>query len=200
MTITNGYVTRAELRKWLFGVADPATAPHPLDDLIDESVTAASRWVDRWCRRHFFQVVEPRTWTTCDPSRLETGSYGDMVAVTGVESDDAGDGVFVAWTSGDWELADVGAGPEPRPSRAVVAVARKFPVGRRVRVTGTWGWPEVPVSVRRAAMIQAARLVKRREAPEGVLGINQFGVLRVAGRPDPDVISLLGPYRLRTMA
>ena len=46
-----------------------------------------------------------------------------------------------------------------------------------------------------ATLIQAARLFKRKESPEGVLGGNDFGIVRVGTRVDPDVEMLLAPYR-----
>lgn len=183
----------------MFGLSDPPTDPHPLDELFDESIEVASRWSDQWCRRHFYQVTETREFIADDLAVLRFGTFGDVVSVTAVESDDLGDGVFVAWNPAEFLVPPASAGPEARPSRTLEAVAKKFPLGRRVRVTGTWGWPAVPAPVARGTTIQAARLVKRREAPEGILGVNQFGVLRVAGRPDPDVVSLLNPYRLRVV-
>jgi hypothetical protein len=79
-------------------------------------------------------------------------------------------------------------------------LGRWFPVaactGRlaRVQVTGTWGWPAVPVDVKQACLLLAARLFIRKESPQGVAGFGEFGAIRVRSA-DPDVVALLEPYR-----
>jgi len=64
---------------------------------------------------------------------------------------------------------------------------------RQVRVTAVWGWPAVPVQVEQACLLQAGRLYKRKDSPEGVLGSAEWGVVRVS-RIDPDVADLLAAY------
>jgi hypothetical protein len=63
----------------------------------------------------------------------------------------------------------------------------------RVRVTARWGWPSVPDGVAQAAALLAARLYRRKDSPEGVLGSSEWGAVRVA-RFDPDVEGLIAPY------
>ncbi|MBL7492517.1 hypothetical protein, partial [Frankia sp. AgW1.1] len=65
----------------------------------------------------------------------------------------------------------------------------------RIRVTARWGWPAVPDDIVQAAQIQATRLFKRKDSPEGVAGSADWGVIRI-GRTDPDVAALTGPYAL----
>lgn len=86
------------------------------------------------------------------------------------------------------------------PYRRLVATSWLFPVWcvRRpaVQVTARWGWSAVPDDVKLAALIKGARLFKRRQSPEGVLGgFADFGAVRVSNREDPDVMSLLNDYR-----
>jgi hypothetical protein len=66
---------------------------------------------------------------------------------------------------------------------------------RSVRVTGQFGWSEVPEAVKSATVILATKLVRRaREAPFGVVSIGlDGGAMRIA-RTDPDVMFLLGEY------
>lgn len=66
---------------------------------------------------------------------------------------------------------------------------------QRVRVTARWGWPTVPPQVAEAALLWAARLWKRRDSPEGVIGSSEWGTVRVP-RADPDIVKLLEPLRL----
>jgi hypothetical protein len=64
-----------------------------------------------------------------------------------------------------------------------------------VRVTARWGWPATPAPVTKAALLLASRLYARRLSPEGVIGSQDWGGIRVA-RTDADVIALLSPYML----
>ena len=51
----------------------------------------------------------------------------------------------------------------------------------------------MPAQVAQATLIQAARLYKRRESPEGVLGNAEWGSIRLS-RVDPDVAALLSRF------
>jgi hypothetical protein len=122
-----------------------------------------------------------------------------------VQTDDDGDGTYgAAWSLSDYQLwpRRTASAPEQRPYREIRAVgAFRFPyvasIGTSVKVTGRWGWPEVPTPVRQACLIQASRLYKRSQSPEGVTGFgSEFGAIRLSARPDPDVVALLAPYRL----
>lgn len=53
---------------------------------------------------------------------------------------------------------------------------------------------EVPPPVRRAAVMLAARLFKRRDSLDGSLGMPDVGVVRVDGARDWDIEQLLFPY------
>ncbi|WP_199548939.1 hypothetical protein [Streptomyces sp. N35] len=65
----------------------------------------------------------------------------------------------------------------------------------RVRVTARWGWPTVPDEVVRATLIQAARLSRRKDFPEGVTGSAEWGVVRLS-RIDPNVYALVKHFVL----
>lgn len=55
----------------------------------------------------------------------------------------------------------------------------------------------VPVSIHFATLVQAARLVKRRDAPFGVVGSPEMGnELRLLARLDPDVEVLVANHRV----
>jgi hypothetical protein len=69
----------------------------------------------------------------------------------------------------------------------------------RVRVTAKWGWPAVPDTVVQATLIQASRLYRRKDSPEGVLGSAEWGTVRL-GRVDPDVYALIQQLILPGMA
>jgi hypothetical protein len=59
-------------------------------------------------------------------------------------------------------------------------------------VTGVFGWPAVPANVKQAALIAAADLFRLKDAPFGIAGFGEFGVVRV--QANPRVMSLLRRY------
>ena len=70
-----------------------------------------------------------------------------------------------------------------------------------VQVTARWGWAGIPDSVRQACLLQASRLLSRRDSPYGVAGSPEVGSeLRLLARLDPDVAVALEPYRRRVWA
>lgn len=210
MAIVHGYVTLPEVKAWMSADPEDWTGANPKDDLYEAAINAVSRYIDKKCKRHFFQVTEARDLQADDLYNLALPHFHDLVDVTTFTTDEDGDGVFeTTWIENtDFELRPkaIKAAPEEKPYRSVRAIGRTFPInvvagGRleRIRINGVWGWPDIPDAITQATKIQVARVIKRKEAPEGILGLNQFGVLRVSGKPDPDVMDLIGPYRLRSV-
>lgn len=196
------YATVAETKSWLV-----------LNDTIDDVEIAAvldtvTRWIDEYCDRHFWQdgaagSEVARVFAPSSSRVLALGGSNDLVSVTTVKSDEDGDGTFeTTWAAGDYELHPVNR-PTGRPYDRVEAIgARQFPVPysrgsgatHRVQITGIWGWTAVPDPVHHACKLQASRVLDRRNSPQGVAGPAEFGVVRIS-RFDPDVTSLLDPYR-----
>jgi hypothetical protein len=52
-----------------------------------------------------------------------------------------------------------------------------------VQITTTWGWPQVPWQVAEAARILTADIFKMKDAPFGVAGVSDLGVVRVQSNP-----------------
>jgi hypothetical protein len=63
-----------------------------------------------------------------------------------------------------------------------------------VQVTAAWGFAVTPEPVKQAALLEAARLFRRKDSPDGIAGSNEFGVIRVARSMDGDARMLLAPY------
>ena len=53
----------------------------------------------------------------------------------------------------------------------------------RVQISGVFGWPQVPPVVSQAALLIAADWFKLKDAPWGVAGIADIGVIRVQSNP-----------------
>lgn len=167
------------------------------------AASGSCRWVGRYCGRRFDLAAEA-TARTFDVNRDgvvwvdDIGDTDDLAVAT----DDSQNGTFTtAWAESDYQVQPASALELGDPITSLTTVGtRSFPVaGARtglVRVTARWGWPAVPDDVRLAALIQAARLYKRRDSAEGVLGASDFGVVRVGARVDPDAELLLASYRM----
>lgn len=169
---------------------------------------AASRAVESHCDRIFYRTASAaRTFESCGLYELELGPFNDLVSVTSLKTDASGDGTFeTTWDAADYQLLPVNpaAAPETRPYTKIKAIGSKtFPwtyttyrLSRndRIQITGVWGWPAVPYAVKQATLIVASELFKLREAPFGVAGFGEFGVVRV--RENPMVNKLLMPYKL----
>ncbi|HEU4543051.1 MAG TPA: hypothetical protein VFR23_18110, partial [Jiangellaceae bacterium] len=142
-------------------LSDTATA----DDLeYHAACFAASRAVESLCDRVFYRSASAsRTFEPCDLYRLQLGSFNDLVTLTTLKTDAAGDGTFeTTWAATDYQLYPVNpaAAPESRPYTEVRAVgSQTFPVPYsrstrvdRVEITGIWGWPKVPYAVKQATL------------------------------------------------
>jgi len=201
----NIYTTLAELKDAL---RIPLT-DSDLDSVFDAAILAVSREIDQHCGRHFYKLTETRTLIPTDRYRLNLGEFNDLVSVTTLKTDASGDGTFeTTWTTADYQLLtaagtpNINAGPEPRPYTQVRAIGTQtFPCAwawnsrtDRVEITGTWGWPAIPVPVREACKLLAVESGKLlREAPFGVAGFGEFGVVRV--RDNRKAMAYLAPYR-----
>lgn len=172
-------------------------------------IASVSRWTDSHCQRHFYKdgtTGSPvaRVFDASDPCTLKLGDtpvtvggvtvLGDLLEITELATDDDADGTFeTVWSSSEFQLLPLNG----VPAQSIRAIGRRWPCpawrtrAGLVRVKGVWGWPAVPDTVREACLVQCARIFKRKDSPEGVSGFDQFGVIRVSGRPDPDVAANL---------
>lgn len=173
------------------------------DSLLNTAIESASRWVDGWCDRDFTPAgtaVTSRDYTPTDTFGVIY--IDDCVEVTEVRIDDDLDRTFSeVLLPQDYLLEPVN---EQRYGLTLPFTKLRtyedgyWPVFREqptVRVTGRFGWPEVPVAVREATILQASRLFTRLDAPLGIAGFGDLGGMRVSRFVDPDVEMLLAPYR-----
>ena len=123
----------------------------------------------------------------------------DLVSVSAIAVD-LGDRTYAdAWVATDFDLVPYDAAERGRPYteiRLAPLSAKSFTATPRGnRVTGVWGWPAVPSQVVQAVALQAHRLWKRNQAPFGVTGSVELGQMTAITSLDPDVRSLLAPFR-----
>jgi len=184
------YVGPEELKDRL-GQNDTTT-----DSVIESVCLATSRWIDRYCGRHFFRVTDVRTF---QPDSLWLLTTDDIVSVTSLKVDNDGDGVFEqTWTQGvnyqlriaDNQFNQLATGEaKPYTQVQVIGGSNFFPFIwpyvhlDRVQISGVFGWPQVPPVVSQAALLIAADWFKMKDAPWGVAGIADIGVIRVQSNP-----------------
>lgn len=203
-TDTN-YITEREFLDYIKSPADPG------DSNIDAAIASASRRVNAFCGRTFYQTA-PATvqyfsasWDPC--TSLWLLDVDDIATASGllVATDTSGTGTYsTSWTiNTDFILLPVNqqrnniAGWPYEQLQAVGDKVWPRTVSHRqrpsVRITATFGWAAVPDPVKQATKIYAALLYKLGEAALGVAGFDQFGSVRVRDLPQPE--QLLTPYR-----
>jgi hypothetical protein len=81
---------------------------------------------------------------------------------------------------------------------AVRSASAVTPSGRKdaIRITAAWGWDAVPDPIEEACLLQASRLLSRRDSPHGIAGSPEAGSeIRLLERLDPDVAISCRPFR-----
>jgi hypothetical protein len=202
MPITNGYATRNQVKAALrIGTADTLD-----DDLIDNCVGAASRLIDGYCNRRFWQsgTAEARVF------QAEDSFYCSIDDIAGtaltLRSSTQADGTFdLTWSRSDYQLEPLNGNLDGLTwsydkIRAVgdylfPTVNANYGEQALVQVTAIFGWPSVPEPITQATIIQASRIFKRYDSPLGVAGFGDLGAIRVSRFLDPDMAQLVEPYR-----
>lgn len=206
-TVTGSVIEKA---RGGFAVADPAPISYATrdavksslgkitsddrDDLIDAAITAASRLIDARTGRRFyldasasarvFPVRGRAFWDGAAHNLLvdDLGSTSGLVVETGSPFSNSWTATTTYATGPDNALTQL---------RPVTSLRSQSGWGTEsVRVTGRWGWPAVPAEIGLAAQLLAARLYRRKDSPQGVIGSADWGAVRVS-RVDPDVEALI---------
>jgi len=195
MAITNGYCTLAEVKAAL-RITDTID-----DSLLEMSVESASRLIDGYANRSFYSAGSAARYFVADNDFLTY--IDDAVSITEIATDTSADGTYdIIWQASDYQLEPLNGRVDglPAPYNAIRAIGDyTFPIWGGeglVKVTGTWGFSAVPVTVKQAAIIQASRIFKRLDSPLGVLSSPDLGYIRVSSRLDPDVAMLIDPYKI----
>lgn len=165
------------------------------DDQLYLSVQAAARGIDQFTGRYFWQATDTRVFAAGD---IEMCPVDDLVSVTSFATDSNGLGVYdTTWATTDYRLEPFNAptpSPEAEPYTRVRALAGGggryfFPWAYamsnpdRVKITGVYGWPAVPYLVKQAALQLAEDVYKLKDAPFGVMGGAELGMIRVKANP-----------------
>ncbi len=198
-TAAPGYITVQQLRD---AIGDGST----LDTtLLQNAILAASRGVEGFCGRHFYQHTATQYFF---PDTFWTVTLNDMDLATttglSVHIDTGYSGTYTEERILDTDficepLNQSVNGIEGWPFTSLRAINGKIWFLQyvdfqryTVKVTGTWGWPAIPYPVMAATTIVASYLYKRPEAALGTTGMAELGMMRVQ---QPDVAQTLQPYK-----
>lgn len=197
MAITNGYIT-LNLLKSSLSIEDNID-----DEFLELAIESGSRQIDQACERQFFQASDTRIYAPRDSFVTE---IDDLVTLTTLKTSSDADGVFdIEWDPKDYQLEPLNGivGGIPSPTTQIRVTDQYLFVTdggeATVEVTGTFGWPEIPVQIQQATLILASRLFERRNSPLGVAGFGDLGAVRVS-KIDADIDNLIGPFKKVRMA
>lgn len=199
--LNDPYIDVAEFKDYLLGTARNMNLSEG-DGQYEDAIATASREIDSYCARQFNRT-DTATAREFEPDS-HCWSYVDDFHVTDglvVKIDTVGDGTFTrTLTSSEYELDPANGMLDGLPwpfYKVRLLNGLKFPCfygGRKrtLQVTAKWGWTDVPAPVISACKIMAAETWKLKDAPVGVLGLNEFGIVRV--RQNKLAVSKLAPY------
>ena len=183
-----------------------------IGDVLDDAqlglaIATASRAIDHATGRQFGRLAapEPRVYT----ARWSAGrgrwavEVNDLMTLGGLAVDVDTDGTGIYGAAADVAFLqarppNAGAAGKPWTGLAFRPGSPVQPSGCEdgVQVTARWGWSSVPTAIRQATLMQASRLLARRDAPFGVAGSPEAGSeVRLLARLDPDVAVAVAPYR-----
>jgi hypothetical protein len=201
VAISNGYATLAQIKSALRIASGDATD----DALLEMAVESASRLIDAYCGRNFINAgTVTRYYNTENPYVVQ---IDDARSIAQVETSTGLDGVYdTTWTIGT-AGGQGDAQPEPIndylggvvwPFTRIRAIGDySFPTGpeNSIKVRAVFGWPNIPVTVTQATVLQSSRIFTRLQSPLGVAGFGDMGIMRVSRGLDPDVVQLVEGYR-----
>jgi len=168
------------------------------DAELQTAIFTGAAWINEFCGRHFTRITEARTYQPTNVWILDIDDLVDDPSIT-VTVDQDGDGVFEQpWIRNvDYQLRLGGGRYNPhitggtRPFRQLQVIQSgkwlpfTWPYSHldRVRILGPWGWPYVPWQVAEANRILSADLFKMKDAPFGLSGSSDLGVVRIGANP-----------------
>ena len=173
-----------------------------IDDSADDywlglAVSAASRTLDRHCRRQFGrtdELEERRYRVRYNRSQdLYVADVDDVMDTTGLT-------VNGQALSGVELLPSNAVGNQKPWTQLVIPDDVRLALDRPfVDVAARWGWLAIPEIAEQATAIQAGRLASRRNALFGVAGSPDAGSeIRLLARLDPDVAVMANVLRRNT--
>ena len=175
------------------------------DTFLNLAIDAAEKSINDLCGRKFTadSSATARTYRA-QPYLAVTDDISTLTGLV-VKTDTAADGTFdTTWASTDYQVEPLNNLTKGRSVNNLRAIGSyTYPVygdGQvSVEVTAKWGWPSVPDPVKQATLMMSSRLYGRKASPMGVIGVGDFGPVRIS-RTDPDIAALLMDYKRAGLA
>ncbi|GAA1766155.1 head-tail connector protein [Streptomonospora arabica] len=164
------------------------------DAELTSALAAASRGVNRFCNRQFNKTTTA-TGRQFDATTATLLLVDDFHTTTDLVVDGT------AYDSSVHVLEPLNGmvdGEPGWPYWRIRNAGGDYTTSATVTVTAQWGWAEVPASVTEAALITAMEITKLSDAPFGVQGNAEMGLIRI--RENHRISSMLAPYRRRAVA
>jgi hypothetical protein len=207
MAIVNGYATLTQIKAYM-SISDNTD-----NDLLEDLVESASRSIDRIANRRFYldSSASARLYRAYSNIFVFVDDIGTTSSLV-VAMDEDGNGTYskTLTLNTDYILDPLTSQSLNRPFTQLTMVSNteSWPIfpgitsnGLRpgVQVTARWGWPSVPDDINMACLILTADLYKRKDAPGGILGLGDLGVVRMSpiGR---DVTAMVRAYKKEVIA
>jgi hypothetical protein len=207
MAIVNGYATLTQIKAYM-SISDNTD-----NDLLEDLVESASRSIDRIANRRFYldSTASARLYRAYSNIFVFVDDIGTTSSLV-VAMDEDGNGTYskTLTLNTDYILDPLTSPSLNRPYTQLTMVSNteSWPIfpgitsnGLRpgVQVTARWGWPSVPDDINMACLILTADLYKRKDAPGGILGLGDLGVVRMSpiGR---DVTAMVRAYKKEVIA
>lgn len=185
-------VQTAQVAEWLGWSPDKVTERQADLTRITE---AASTSIRRMCGRDFEPVTETRSFTF-SMYRLEV-PVGDVSAVTAVEERSAPQRAYTPLESGAYETRRATARRDWPDDTLVRTDGWYFyPGPSGLRVTATWGFPEVPEAIEQATLMLSANLLARAQSPKQVGSSFTGTEIDLGGFYDLDIMELTNDYKV----
>ena len=199
------YVDKADLKTYL-GLSGSGQ-----DTNLDNAIDGASRQIDGFCGRYFYQdeSVNARYYT---PTNYVEVAVDDISTTTGlvVSLDTTDNGTYDTTITLNTDFILKPMNPEhieisdadyrfPQNFIKIIPTrsSERFDplIINNIKVEAKWGFSKVPPAIKQATLIQATRLFKRKDTPFNVFGNEQTGTQELFSKFDPDAKELIRPYK-----
>jgi len=200
------YVDKTEVKAYL-GLSGTSQ-----DDNIDRSINGASRLIDAYCQRKFYQdeTLQVKYFTPVSTVFIDVPDISTDTGLV-VELDTTDNGTYDTTLVKDTDfyllpvnpLFNVESGgtsyyyPYTELRILETRTSERFEplIIKNIKITAKWGFSQIPEAVKQACIIQAVRLWKRKDTPFNVFGNEQIGTQELFTKFDPDAKELLKGLR-----
>lgn len=162
------------------------------DNIIEQMVEAASRWIDEITGKEYFGETETRNYVVGEHTDgLTLWLDKNILSVTTLTN---GDGTVIS--SSDYSLLPLNADRYDKiklhSNSGEVWQYTDDPYEDAIQVAGSWGdSATTPANVKEACLLLTSRLWQRKSAILGVAGSTSLGEIRLHIPHDPDILALL---------